>query len=176
LGRIKRFGNSDADATKDIIDRSQNLDYNGKTFIWCAKRILSNFGMTHAGTFHNGNTEILRGCWRAVGPDLLAIKASVLQSGLSRERYLVELGALERETLFDQVWRITKKLLPFSMGGASYGLIGASKILFSVLPEIVLPVDNTEWIQVFKTVDLGDVLRSMVDDIQAWEATAHGAG
>jgi hypothetical protein len=100
----------------------------------------------------------------------------VLQSGLSRERYLVELGALERETLFDQVWRITKKLLPFSMGGASYGLVGASKILFSVLPEIVLPVDNTEWIQVFKTVDLGDVLRSMVDDIQAWEATAHGAG
>jgi len=166
---IKRFGNSYTDATKDIIDRSKSLDRNGEDFIWCSKRILSNFGMTRAGTFHGDSTEILRGCWHAVGSDLLAIKTTVLESGLSRERYLVELGVLEREALFDQIWRIAKKLLPFSMGGGSYGLVGASKILFSVLPEIVLPVDNTEWIQVFKTVDLGDVLRIMVQDIQAWE-------
>jgi hypothetical protein len=55
------------------------------------------------------------------------------------------------------------------MGETSYGLVGASKILFSVLPEIVLPVDNSEWLHVFKTVDLGDVLHRMVYDIQKWE-------
>lgn len=167
---IKRFGNSYTEATKKIIVESQSLDQEGKTFIECAALILSNFGMTRAGTFHGDNTEILRGCWNVIGPDLLEIKASVNQSGLSRGRYLVELGAPEREALFDRIWRITKKLLPFSMGDTSYGLVGASKILFSVLPEIVLPVDNTEWLKVFKTVDLGDVLRIMVADIQEWEA------
>jgi len=55
------------------------------------------------------------------------------------------------------------------MGKTSYGLVGASKILFSVLPEIVLPIDNTEWLHVFKTVDIGDVLHRMVFDIQKWE-------
>ena len=55
------------------------------------------------------------------------------------------------------------------MGKYSYGLVGASKILFSVLPEICLPIDNAQWLHVFKTVDFGDVLRRMVFDIQKWE-------
>lgn len=56
------------------------------------------------------------------------------------------------------------------MGKTSYGLVAASKILFSVLPEIVLPIDNTQWLHVFKTVDLGDVLQFMVFDIKRWES------
>ena len=56
------------------------------------------------------------------------------------------------------------------MGKTSYGLVGASKILFSVLPEIVLPIDNNEWLHVFKTVDLGDVINYMISDIQNWES------
>ena len=55
------------------------------------------------------------------------------------------------------------------MGKTSWGLVGASKILFSVLPEIVLPVDNSMWLNVFKTVDLGDVIKGMAYDIQMWE-------
>jgi hypothetical protein len=55
------------------------------------------------------------------------------------------------------------------MGRTSWGLVGASKILFSVLPEIVLPVDNSMWLNVFKTVDLGDVIKGMALDIQEWE-------
>jgi predicted glycoside hydrolase/deacetylase ChbG (UPF0249 family) len=55
------------------------------------------------------------------------------------------------------------------MGETTYGMVGASKILFSVLPEIVLPVDNTQWIQVFRTVDLGDVIREMTKEIELWE-------
>ena len=97
----------------------------------------------------------------------MEINTSVLKSGLSRDRYLLEISEREREQLIAEIWKITKTLLPFTMGNTSYGLVGASKILFSVLPEIVLPVDNTQWLHLFKTVDLGDVLRYMVLDIQS---------
>ena len=81
------------------------------------------------------------------------------------------LALTEREELIAEIWLITKRLLPFTMGVTSYGLVGASKILFSVLPEIVLPVDNSEWLHVFQTVDMVDVLHRMVFDIQEWEST-----
>ena len=55
------------------------------------------------------------------------------------------------------------------MGKKSYGLVGASKILFAVLPEIVLPIDNSQWLHVFKTVDIGDVIKWMAFDIDRWE-------
>lgn len=80
------------------------------------------------------------------------------------------LGEPEREELLSEIWLITKNLLPFTMGKTSYGLVGASKILFSVLPEITLPIDNAQWLHVFKTVDIGDVLHRMVFDIQRWES------
>jgi hypothetical protein len=60
-------------------------------------------------------------------------------------------------------------LLPITMTKDTWGLVGASKVLFSVFPEIALPTDNAEWRLVFKTVDLGDVIRRMVLDIQKWE-------
>jgi len=75
----------------------------------------------------------------------------------------------EREELIAEIWLITKRLLPLTMGKTSYGLVGASKILFAVLPEIALPVDNSQWLHVFKTVDFGDVIRWIVSDIQHWE-------
>ena len=167
--RITAFGNSYNDAVKEIINDSKVLDDEGVVFIKCASRILSNFKMTRRGVFHGNSDEILRSCWNAVGADVKEINNSVCKSGLPRERYILELSVRDRDELIEEIWRITKKLLPFTMGETSYGLVGASKILFSVLPEIVLPVDNKEWLRVFKTVDLGDVLLEMVRDIQEWE-------
>lgn len=125
--------------------------------------------MTRSGPFHKNIDEKLLRCWNAVGNDLIEINNSVRESGLPRGRYIVDLGERERQELITKIWLITKKLLPFTMGKTSYGLVGASKILFSVLPEIVLPIDNAEWLCVFKTVDIGDVLHRMVFDIQKWE-------
>jgi hypothetical protein len=167
--RIIEFGDSYNDAVKEIIHNSRVVDNDGEVFIKCASRILSNFGMTRRGAFHGNSNEILRNCWDAVGTNLIEINNSVRKSGLSRERYILEIGEHERELLIAEIWLITKKLLPFTMGKTSYGLVGASKILFSVFPEIVLPIDNAEWLHVFNTVDLGDVLRRMVYDIQNWE-------
>jgi hypothetical protein len=167
--RIIAFGDSYNDAVKEIIHNSRVLDNDGEVFIKCASRILSNFKMTRAGPFYGNLTEKLHSCWSAVGANLIEINNSVLKSSLVRDRYLLELSEREREELIAEIWLITKRLLPYTMGKTSYGLVGASKILFSVFPEIVLPVDNAQWFQVFKTVDLGDVLHRMVYDIQKWE-------
>ncbi|MFC2064272.1 hypothetical protein ACFLXB_04150 [Chloroflexota bacterium] len=167
--KINSFEDSYNNAVKEIIDSSKLLDIDGEVFVKCSTRILKNFGMTRAGPFHTNLNETLLECWEIIGDDLLDLNHSILNSNLLRDRYILEISDQVREEILAKIWRITKKLLPVTMGKSSYGLVGASKILFSVLPEIVLPVDNNQWLQVFKTVDLGDVLRFMVQDIQKWE-------
>jgi len=170
--KIDRFGYTDAVCR--IVRDSRELDKSGQVFIKCASLILSNFGMTRSGRFKGDvKKELLLDCWNEVGSDLIKIQGSVLESGFSRDRFLLELETHRREELIAIIWSITKRLLPFTMGKTSYGLVGASKILFAVLPEIVLPTDNSQWLHLFKTVDLGDVIRRMVSDIQQWE-TATG--
>ena len=173
ISRIKGFGDSYLNATKDIIRDSQVLDKEGTVFIKCASRILSNFGMTRRGIFHDRLMETLINCWQTIGPNLLDINSSILNRGVSRGRFLLEINEDEREVLISEIWSMTKALLPFTMSKSSYGLVGASKILFSVLPEIVLPTDNNQWMRLFKTVDLGDIIRFMVKDIQKWEASTN---
>ncbi|MFC1982952.1 hypothetical protein ACFLV5_04145 [Chloroflexota bacterium] len=160
-----------ADSVSRIIRESQKLDDKGKIFIQCASFILLNFGMTRGGPFKGAEKQkaILHDCWNEIGDSLISINNSVIESGLSRGRYLLELNEKKREELISEIWFNTKQILLFTMGKYSYGLVGASKILFSVLPEIVLPIDNSQWLNVFKTVDLGDVIRRMVSEIQLWE-------
>ncbi len=176
--KILHFGYNDA--VHKTIQYSRELDRDGQAFTKCTALILSNFGMTRGGRFKgvkitkNGNVndndrEILHKCWDAVGDRLVGIHNSVLESGYSRDRYLLEISKQEREELAAEIWSITKQLLPFTMGKTTYGLVGASKILFAVLPEIVLPIDNSQWLNVFKTVDIGDVINGMASDIQHWE-------
>jgi hypothetical protein len=167
--KLKEFGDSYNNAAAEIINASTILDKNGEVFIKCSSRILENFKMTRSGPFHGRCEEVLCRCWDAIGTNLIDINTSVRNSGISRDRYILELRPQDRDYLIAEIWLITKKLLPFTMGATTYGLVGASKILFSVLPEIVLPVDNVEWLHVFKTVDLGDVIHRMVFDIQKWE-------
>lgn len=179
--RIADFGYKKA--TQEIIQNSKVLDKDGEVFVRCAARILSSFGMTRSGPFkgvkmaENGNVngkQILLECWNQIGDGLIKIRKSVSNSGYARDRYLLELGKPERERLLAEIWLITKRLLPFTMGETSYGLVGASKMLFAVLPEIVLPVDTNQWLKVFKTVDIGDVINRMAIDIHEWEnSTRH---
>ena len=165
--RIRGFEYTDA--TCDIIRDSLKLEGSGEVFIKCSTRILSNFGMTRSGAFKDINeTEILPRCWTIIKDQVLEIHNKVVDSG-SRDRYLLEISDSEREELSAKIWSITKLLLPLTMGKTSWGLVGASKILFSILPEIVLPVDNSMWLNVFKTVDLGDVIKGMAYDVQMWE-------
>ena len=176
--KINRFGYNDA--SYQTIQDSKELGRDGEVFIKCTARILSNFGMTRSRPFlglkidEKGNVnaigrEILLKCWKEVGDQLIEIHNCVRESGYSRDRYLLDLTKFEREELTGKIWSMTKRLLPLTKGTTTYGLVGASKILFAVLPEIVLPVDNSQWLNVFNTVDLGDVIKGMVFEIQHWE-------
>lgn len=176
--KIVDFQGSYSNVTHEIIQNSRVLDRNGEVFVKCTARILSSFLMTRSGPFRgvkitrNGNVngeELLLNCWDRIKDHLLEINYSVLESGYSRDRYLLQLSESKREELIEKIWFMTKQLLPLTMGETSYGLVGASKILFAVLPEIVLPVDNSQWLKLFKTVDIGDVINRMVFDIQQWE-------
>jgi len=169
--KIAHFGDSYINATQKIIQHSEKLDRDGEVFIKCASLILSNFGMTRSGPFKKGvNKIILPDCWSKIGGHLIAINKLILQSGCSRDRLLLELGQQQLEEVIAEIWLVMKQLLPFTMGKTTYGLVGASKILFAVLPEVVLPIDNKQWLHVFKTVDIGDVIRKMVFDIERWES------
>ncbi len=169
---IDNFGESYINTTQKIIQYSGELDTDGEVFIKCASLILSNFGMTRSGPFQKDKSidEILLSCWNEVGDSLIKIHDSVIDSGLSRDRFLLELDQNKRDNLIAEIWSLMKQLLPITMGETTFGLVGASKILFSVLPEIVLPIDNKQWLNVFRTVDIGDVIKWMVFDIQRWES------
>jgi hypothetical protein len=53
--------------------------------------------------------------------------------------------------------------------GSNVGRVGASKILFAIFPEIALPIDNSEWDNVFRTHYYGKVLKLMAEEITSWE-------
>jgi len=169
---IVRFKNGYIKATHKIIQASEKLDTDGKVFIECTSLILSKFGMMRSGPFQKGENEkeLLLSCWNEIGNSLIKINKSILQCSHSRDRLLLELDNKEREELIEEVWVMFKQLLPLCMGKQSYGLVGASKILFAVLPEIVLPIDNSQWLHIFKTVDIGDVIKRMALDIERWES------
>ena len=75
----------------------------------------------------------------------------------------------DQRKVADDLWEIFKLLLPPCMGKSTLGLVAASKILFSVFPEVALPVDNTQWRAVFKTVDYSDIIMHMAEEIAWWE-------
>ena len=61
------------------------------------------------------------------------------------------------------------RLSPVCWTENSFGLVGASKVLFAVLPEVALPVDNAEWKKVFRTIDYRDIITTMTEEIVEWE-------
>jgi hypothetical protein len=69
----------------------------------------------------------------------------------------------------DSLKEIFIRLLPVCMGRSTSGRVGASKVLFAVLPEIALPVDTAQWKGVFPTTDYGDIIESMSAEIARWE-------
>jgi len=165
---LRRYQNSISGISKDVFDQN-------------AARLLSNFKMTRQGPFsgvkyQNGKpsdpNKKLNECWNSIGDDLIRIRNSIdMYKSPSRVRVLVNLEAEQFEGIFEELWKVFKRLLPICMGENTFGLVGASKIIFALLPEVGLPVDNKQWRSLFKTVDYGDVLRMMADEIRDWEST-----
>jgi len=176
---IEKFGGSYKKAVTKIIRKTDSLDLNIDVFIKNSASLLNSFKMARSGPFKGigvynekvvGPVAKLQACWDSINEDLLFLRNFLNEQNLKpRSRALILLDTDSKEKVISHIWNAFKKLLPITMGKTSYGLVGASKILFSVLPEIALPVDNAQWVTVFKTVDYGDVINLMADEIKAWE-------
>lgn len=175
---VDNFGASYTATMCNIIRRSQRgLTQN--IFSENVAQLMANFKMTRKGLFHgikylNGAVQDPHGqisaCWSLIGSDAINLKNHLLQQNISSpKRILVELTAQARNKTSSDLWIMFKKLLSVCMSDGSYGLVAASKILFSVFPEIALPIDNVQWKSLFKTVDYSDITSLMADEIITWE-------
>lgn len=142
--------------------------------------LMPNFLMGRAGPFKgvkysNGRVidpnGIISDCWKSIGDPAIALREFIdRRNDGKRSRALLNISDSERSTVAAELWKMFKALLPVCMGKQSMGLVGASKVLFAVLPEVALPVDNAEWRHVFQTVDFGDVVLLMAAEIDKWES------
>jgi hypothetical protein len=179
---IHDFGPRYAETVSTIIRNTKESALDKQLFLRNSAILLSNFKMTRRGpfkgvSFKKGNKcEVidphnkLHECWSCAGEDLLTIKSLLNNEQLEPSpRTLLLLDSTLRTEIVSEIWQAFKKLLRITMSKNTYGLVAASKILFSVFPEIVLPVDNAQWLNVFKTVDFGDVIILMAKEIAEWE-------
>jgi hypothetical protein len=139
---IAKFKDDYINTTRNLILDSAELDENGETFVKNGFLILSKFGMNRGGPFAVKEITIatLQRCWEETGESLFCIKRVLNESGHPRERLLLDMEQKCLESLIDKIWDAMKLMLPFTMGATSYGLVGASKLLFAVFPEMVLLV------------------------------------
>ena len=179
-GHVHGFGEAYTETVRTVIRETNDLHLDERIFIKNSATLLSSFGMARSGVFKGigisrngkvrGPSSKLLACWNEAKEELLSLRKYLNDKNLKpRSRTLILLDANSRMKVIGDVWKAFKKLLPMTMTKYSFGLVGASKILFSVLPEITLPVDNSEWLNVFKTVDIGDVIDSMANEIMEWE-------
>lgn len=173
------FGVSYTTTVQDVIRRSQN-GLTQDIFFKNVAQLMANFKMTRNGLFKgvkylHGTVQDPNGqiaaCWSIVGSDTTHLRNYLSQQNVNhRNRTLVEISASARNKVILDLWTMLKKLLAVCMSDGSYGLVAASKVLFSVLPEIAQPIDNAQWKSLFKTVDYGDIIALMADEIMAWES------
>jgi len=150
-----------------------------KIFFQNVARLMPNFQMTRKGPFEGVkfNKDFVRDpqgqiekCWLEIGGDVVDLSNFLDRENRgTRGRTLVEMPSGARKEVVNRLLMIFKRLLPICMGKSTQGLVGASKLLFALLPEIALPIDNAQWKKVFRTVDYGEIITLMVDEITEWE-------
>lgn len=167
------FSETYSEVTKIIIDRSLILDE--KSFRQNVATLMPSFGMTRRGVFHGMRVEkdiaidsdchVLDVCWTQFGNEFLDLKEKISKNASYRSRAILELP----NNIFSVTADLFDKLEWTKIDDSSIGRVGASKILFSILPEIALPVDNSEWDSVFSTHYYAKILQLMIDEIRLWE-------
>jgi hypothetical protein len=161
---------------KKIIYGSSHLDE--RSFKLNVATLLPSFGMTRNSLFHGlkirKNTimdpgHVLEICWTQSRNELKAIKQEICNQTSDRSRAILELQEESKNYVIASMSELFDKLEWTRINGRRIGRVGASKILFSVLPEAALPVDNAEWDDVFGTHCYGKVLSTMIEEINEWE-------
>jgi len=174
---IKSFGKSYNQVVHRVIENSGKL-LNEAVFCENIATLIPNFKMTRKGPLEGirivgqdlqDPKGIVAGCWREVGDHAMALKGLLIRQNRSRDRVLVGMSLPVRKEVAGRLWEMFKKVVPLCMGKYTYGLVGASKILFAVFPEVALPIDNSQWLNVFRTIDYGDIVLAMAAEIAKWE-------
>jgi hypothetical protein len=165
-------------AIQEITKGTENLIDFG-VFSRNAVRLLVSSKMTRRGPFQG--VRIFRGeihdpeamlerVWDAIGKAIVELKSQLLDAGVqNRSRILVEMCEPIMDRIAGNLWKMFKRLLPLCLGVNTLGLTAASKILFSVFPEIALPVEKSQWKDLFQTVDYTDIIYLMRAEISEWE-------
>jgi len=176
---------------REIIKKTEgSLDE--KVFEFNVGKLLPSFKMTRAGAFQGikigdgrligDKFQAVHSCWKSIEEELGNLKEYVSERARTsdtRSRVLVELSPESEEHVIEATSRIFESLeglrVKNKRGGYSrVGHVAASKILFSALPEIALPVDTSEWKHVFQTKIYGEVLQTMTKEIKEWEKMSNG--
>jgi hypothetical protein len=177
-GCILNFGTSYNATVRYVIENSEK-GLSKQIFFQNVARLMPNFLMTRKGPFkgvrfHEGvvsdpESQIEK-CWSEIGDAIVDLRNFVDRENRgTRGRALVEMPSGSQREVVNRLLMIFKRLLPICMGKSTRGLVGASKLLFAVVPEVALPIDTAQWKQVFRTVDYGEITSLMADEITEWE-------
>jgi len=153
---VSAFGEGYSEAVQIIIRRSKDGIDKG-IFLKSSAKLMSSFKMTRSGPFKgvgrpganlDNDRRVLSASWEAIAESVLELKEFLIsRPNPTRSRVLVEILEIERSQVAEKLWGMFKRLLPLCMSKTSLGLVGASKLLLSVLPEVALPVDNIQYFQ-----------------------------
>jgi len=176
---VSEFSESYDKVVKKIIVDSKTL--NRDTFRSNVATLMPSFRMTRNPKYVFHGVKIQGGtvldpkhaldiCWTQVNGELQDLKKHISENTSDRSRAILELSPESRNHVIGKVSELFEKLKWTSVNDSDVGRVGASKILFAVLPEIALPVDNAEWDFVFRTDNYGRVLSTMIDETKEWEA------
>lgn len=152
---------------------------NETAFKFSIARLMPSFGMTRAGAFwklrvQDGRISDPRHvtdlCWERAGAKIKSIKEYIRENAkVERSRVIAELPQGPTDSVIKETSGLFNVLSKSQIESSFIGPVGASKVLFSVLPEVALPVDNSEWDSVFETDSYEQVLRLMVTEIKEWQ-------
>lgn len=167
-----------AEAIRHIINTTtESIDFG--VFSRNATKLMTTSKMTRRGPFQglrmiygdiHDPQRILERVWEAIGEPVKELKHRLLNAvGRNRSRMLVDIQEPLIGRIAADLWKLFKRLLPLFMGVNTVGLAAASKILFSVFPEIALPIEKVQWREIFQTVDYADIIRLMRAEISEWE-------
>jgi hypothetical protein len=151
---VATFGKSYNATVLGIIKNSED-GISPKVFYENVAILMPNFKMTRAGPFkgincsggivHDPNGQITS-CWERIGNDVIQLRNFLDGHKKGRARVFVEIPRPAQEEVASGLWEMFKRLVSLCMGKSTLGLVAASKVLFAVLPEVALPIDNAEWI------------------------------
>lgn len=180
---VNAFSKSYGEVVREIIEKSEKLDE--EVFKFNIAKLMPPFKMTRGGAFHGVKiyendrprdpNGILDGCWKAIGTELQNLKEDIENNTSGkRSRVLVDFSPGLREDVIRKICKLFEALLQVTVETGKnrphkVSRVGASKVLFAVLPEIALPVDNLEWRHVFKTEKYREILSIMANEIDEWE-------